>query len=79
MSEEKAAAVSPLRQRMIEDMITRRFSGKTQAAHVRAVQRLQTFRMEVRESDGFSFARVGTPLGPLIGHRYGRYASTVRL
>lgn len=43
MSEEKTAAVSPLRQRMIEDMITRRLSEKTQAAHIRAVMRLAKF------------------------------------
>ncbi len=36
-------AVSPLRQRMIEDMRLRKLNGKTQIAYVRAVQRLAGF------------------------------------
>jgi integrase/recombinase XerD len=43
MSEEKTAAVSPLRQRMIEDMTARRLCEKTQTAHIRAVRRLAKF------------------------------------
>jgi site-specific recombinase XerD len=43
MSEEKVAAVSPLRQRMIEAMTARRLAEKTQAAHIRAVMRLAKF------------------------------------
>ena len=36
-------AVSPLRQRMIEDMRLRKLNGKTQLAYVRAVRRLAGF------------------------------------
>ena len=35
--------VSPLRQRMIEDMRLRKLNGKTQIAYVRAVRRLAAF------------------------------------
>ena len=35
--------VSPLRQRMIEDMRLRKLNGKTQIAYVRAVRRLAGF------------------------------------
>ena len=35
-----AQAVSPLRQRMLDDMRMRKLAGKTQAAYVRAVYRL---------------------------------------
>jgi integrase/recombinase XerD len=43
MSEEKTPAVSPLRQRMIEDMCLRKLSEKTQATYIRAVRRLAKF------------------------------------
>jgi integrase/recombinase XerD len=43
MSEEKTAAGSPLRQRMIEDMCLRKLSEKTQATYIRAVRRLAKF------------------------------------
>jgi integrase/recombinase XerD len=36
-------AVSPLRQRMLDDMRMRKLAGKTQAAYVRAVRHLTTF------------------------------------
>ena len=36
-------AISPLRQRMIEDMRMRKFSPKTQDAYIRAVQRFTAF------------------------------------
>jgi hypothetical protein len=36
-------AVSPLRQRMIEDMRMRKFAPKTQSAYIRAVVRLAEF------------------------------------
>ena len=35
--------ISPLRQRMIEDMRLRKLNGKTQIAYVRAVRRLAGF------------------------------------
>ena len=35
--------VSPLRQRMLDDMRMRKLAGKTQAAHVRAVRHLSVF------------------------------------
>src|SRR5690349_16461158 len=35
--------VSPLRQRMIDDMRMRKFSGKTQLHYIRAVRRLTAF------------------------------------
>jgi integrase/recombinase XerD len=38
-----AQAVSPLRQRMLDDMRLRKLGGKTQAAYVRAVYRLAAF------------------------------------
>jgi hypothetical protein len=38
-----AQAVSPLRQRMLDDMRMRKLGGKTQAAYVRAVYRLAAF------------------------------------
>ena len=38
-----AQAVSPLRQRMLDDMRMRKLAGKTQAAYVRAVYRLAAF------------------------------------
>ena len=38
-----AQAVSPLRQRMLDDMRMRKLAGKTQAAYVRAVYRLASF------------------------------------
>ena len=36
-------AVSPLRQRMIDDMRMRKFTGKTQIHYIRAVRRLAAF------------------------------------
>jgi len=36
-------AISPLRQRMIDDMRMRKFSPKTQSAYLRAVLRLAAF------------------------------------
>jgi len=36
-------AISPLRQRMIEDMRMRKFSPKTQNAYIRAVRRFTVF------------------------------------
>lgn len=36
-------AISPLRQRMIEDMRMRKFSPKTQNAYIRAVRRFAAF------------------------------------
>ena len=35
--------LSPLRQRMIDDMRMRKFSGKTQLHYIRAVRRLTAF------------------------------------
>jgi len=43
MSDEPTAGVSPLRQRMIDDMTMRRLSEKTQAHYIRAVKRLARF------------------------------------
>jgi integrase/recombinase XerD len=43
MSEESNRAVSPLRQRMIDDMRMRKLSDKTQIAYIRAVRRLARF------------------------------------
>ena len=43
MSEEPTKAVSPLRQRMLEDMRMRKLSDKTQIAYIRAVRRLARF------------------------------------
>ena len=43
MSEEPTKAVSPLRQRMIDDMRMRKLSDKTQVAYIRAVRRLARF------------------------------------
>jgi len=43
MSEEKTAAVSPLRQRMIDDMCMRKLAPKTQTHYIRAVKRLARF------------------------------------
>ena len=43
MSEEPTKAVSPLRQRMIDDMRMRKLSDKTQIAYIRAVRRLARF------------------------------------
>ena len=43
MSEEPTKAVSPLRQRMIDDMRMRKLSDKTQTAYIRAVRRLARF------------------------------------
>jgi len=43
MSDESTAAVSPLRQRMIEDMTMRKLSPKTQTQYIRAVRRLARF------------------------------------
>jgi hypothetical protein len=37
-------AVSPLRQRMIEDMMLRKLSPKTQSAYIRAVKKLSSWR-----------------------------------
>ena len=36
-------AVSPLRQRMIEDMMLRKLSPKTQSAYIRAVKKLSSY------------------------------------
>ena len=36
-------AVSPLRQRMIEDMMLRKLSPKTQSAYIRAVKKLSYY------------------------------------
>ncbi len=38
-----ATAISPLRQRLIDDMNTRRFSRETQRNHIRDVGRFATF------------------------------------
>lgn len=38
-----AAAVSPLRQRMLEDMRMRQFAEHTQDGYIRAVRKLATF------------------------------------
>ena len=38
-----AAAVSPLRQRMLEDMRMRQFAEHTQEGYIRAVRKLSTF------------------------------------
>ena len=35
--------VSPLRQRMIEDMMLRKLSPKTQSAYIRAVKKLSSY------------------------------------
>ena len=43
MSEDTTEAVSPLRQRMIDDMTMRRLSPKTQTHYIRAVKRLARF------------------------------------
>jgi len=43
MSEEPSKAISPLRQRMIEDMRMRKLSDKTRTAYIRAVRRLARF------------------------------------
>src|SRR5450631_3361167 len=43
MSDEPTQAVSPLRQRMIEDMTMRRLCPKTQTQYIRAVRRLAKF------------------------------------
>ena len=43
MSEESTPAISPLRQRMIEDMTARRLAEKTQHGHLRAVTWLTKF------------------------------------
>jgi site-specific recombinase XerD len=43
MSEEPTKAVSPLRQRMLDDMRMRKLSDKTQIAYIRAVRRLARF------------------------------------
>ena len=43
MSEEANKPISPLRQRMIEDMCMRRLSPKTQTQYIRAVKRLARF------------------------------------
>jgi integrase/recombinase XerD len=43
MSEEPSKAVSPLRQRMIDDMCMRKLSPKTQTQYIRAVKRLARF------------------------------------
>jgi integrase/recombinase XerD len=43
MSDEPTVAVSPLRQRMIEDMTMRKLSEKTQTQYIRAVKRLARF------------------------------------
>jgi Phage integrase, N-terminal SAM-like domain len=43
MSEEPTKAVSPLRQRMLDDMRMRKLSDKTQIAYIRAVRRLVRF------------------------------------
>src|SRR5262245_9749523 len=43
MSEEPTNSVSPLRQRMLDDMRMRKLSDKTQAAYIRAVRRLARF------------------------------------
>jgi len=37
------STVSPLRQRMIDDMQLRKFNGKTQIHYIRAVRRLAAF------------------------------------
>ena len=36
-------AVSPLRQRMIEDMMLRKLSPKTQSAYIRSVKKLSSY------------------------------------
>ena len=38
-----AAAVSPLRQRMLDDMRMRQFAQHTQDGYIRAVRKLSTF------------------------------------
>jgi site-specific recombinase XerD len=43
MSEDTTKAVSPLRQRMIDDMCMRKLSPKTQTQYIRAVKRLARF------------------------------------
>jgi site-specific recombinase XerD len=43
MSEDTTKAVSPLRQRMIDDMCMRRLSPTTQTHYIRAVKRLTRF------------------------------------
>ena len=40
---ENTTPISPLRQRMLEDMALRKLAPRTQAHYVRAVQRLNTF------------------------------------
>ena len=43
--------VSPLRQRMVEDMRMRKFEPKTQAAYLRAVRKLTVFCWRRLESE----------------------------
>src|SRR5258705_3503373 len=43
MSEESTKTITPLRQRMIEDMRMRKLSDKTQSGYIRAVSRLARF------------------------------------
>ncbi|MCA3243102.1 MAG: hypothetical protein ING89_17555 [Rubrivivax sp.] len=51
-------AVSPLRQRMIEDMRMRKLEAKTQQAYIRAVLKLSAF---LKRSSSVSTARPGVP------------------
>ena len=50
--------ISPLRQRMLEDMNMRRFVPDTQREYIRAVKRLAIFLGRPRHRDGGRAARV---------------------
>jgi integrase/recombinase XerD len=81
-----ATPVSPLRQRLIEDMITRRFSRETQRNYIRDVGRFATFlgrppdtataddlrRIQVEQRN----AGVGVPTMTASWRRCGSFSST---
>src|SRR5258705_4007189 len=64
MSEESTKTITPLRQRMIEDMRMRKLSDKTRSGYIRAVSRLARFLGRSPDTAGAEdFRRVQLHLG----------------
>ena len=61
-----AQAVSPLRQRMLDDMRMRKLGGKTQAAYIRAVYRLAAFLQRSPDTASAEAARVNVVVASVM-------------
>jgi integrase/recombinase XerD len=71
-----AATISPLRQRMLEDMRMRKFAEHTQDAYIRAVRKLSTFlgarphTATAEDLRRFQLHLVDTGTGPVTHQRH---------